>query len=738
MLAEVAPVQPFEENHTTFNLKRRARGAALCLSLVNVLLSEAPKSNNITASNKQQKLSVKQEDEGFASSSSVEEGDLTVEIIRRKRAQRNSKRLGNATPPPPQLMTLQQDYSATNVTAAPLERILWITSFAWAMWRGSHLLLSPTVLAVWILLFAVGLVLVHRSVQIPNSKPTKLPTESPFTTTTSSDTLESETPPNSPLYKTGEPKRKPQPGFYNNCLGLFGAGKSSFRADADDGLLCGVFLLPMVAMAKMTDVARSDVDSARMHVKFELVLLMTLIFLILVLANRFLQPMRRIIRKRGLFVSSMVVSIAFTHGVTRLSPLTPVLSQIPISMIAVPVTAFQWALYTCTVALKRCFTLGEMCVLSEATAILVYGALEYIFAALFPDLVPTKAQDVDPVSVLLHAVILGMLFIGAISYPLLRRSRHLAQKPYWRSSPSAQTWSDIQRKRIIIAFAAYGITIGIVVLAISPVCKSIMHQDPFVWTLSFVFLSPQRLFLCVYWALAVAATVIVWVLVLDFGVSDGPVEAKVLTSALNKKRKLFHALAVIMFTPGVLFELPFLQLAFGVALSAFIYLEYLRYFAVWPYGKSIHMFLTEFIDSRDLGPVILSHIYLLLGCAGPVWLGGSNLLASLSGIVALGFGDAAASLVGKKWGRYRWPGTKKTVEGTVAFVIAVYTSSLLIMYVSALLGISSASRFVTSAGRGEWGSFLITASMTGLLEAFSSQNDNIMIPLYIYALILLQ
>lgn len=69
-----------------------------------------------------------------------------------------------------------------------------------------------------------------------------------------------------------------------------------------------------------------------------------------------------------------------------------------------------------------------------------------------------------------------------------------------------------------------------------------------------MFLSPQRLFLCVYWALAVAATVIVWVLVLDFGVSDGPVEAKVLTSALNKKRKLFHALAVIMFTPGVLFE----------------------------------------------------------------------------------------------------------------------------------------------------------------------------------------
>lgn len=100
---------------------------------------------------------------------------------------------------------------------------------------------------------------------------------------------------------------------------------------------------------------------------------------------------------------------------------------------------------------------------------------------MFPAHILPKAQDVNYVFVLIHAVILGMLFIGALCYPLLRRSRHLAQKPYWRSSPSAQTWSDIQRKRIIIAFAAYGITIGIVGLGIAPLCKSIMHQDPFVW-----------------------------------------------------------------------------------------------------------------------------------------------------------------------------------------------------------------------------------------------------------------
>lgn len=81
--------------------------------------------------------------------------------------------------------------------------------------------------------------------------------------------------------------------------------------------------------------------------------------------------------------------------------------------------------------------------------------------------------------------------------------------------------------------------------------------------LSFVFLSPSRLSLCVYWALAVAVTIVVWVLVLDFvnpnaqqqsSMFSSEVENKVLTSALNKKRKLFHGLAVAMFIPGVLFE----------------------------------------------------------------------------------------------------------------------------------------------------------------------------------------
>jgi len=114
-----------------------------------------------------------------------------------------------------------------------------------------------------------------------------------------------------------------------------------------------------------------------------------------------------------------------------------------------------------------------------------------------------------------------------------------------------------------------------------------------------------------------------------------------------------------------------MHIAFSVGLAALIFLEYIRYFAVVPFGKEIHLFLVGFLDARDGGPIILSHLYLLMGCATPVWLAEHHILAGLSGIFSLGVGDAMASIVGKRYGRHRWPGTIKTVEGTIAFVASV-------------------------------------------------------------------
>jgi len=66
----------------------------------------------------------------------------------------------------------------------------------------------------------------------------------------------------------------------------------------------------------------------------------------------------------------------------------------------------------------------------------------------------------------------------------------------------------------------------------------------------------------------------------------------------------------------------FTHLSFSVAFALFIFAEYIRYFAIYPFGVAVHLFMNEFLDDRDGGTAILSHFYLLTGCAGSLWLEG--------------------------------------------------------------------------------------------------------------------
>lgn len=149
-------------------------------------------------------------------------------------------------------------------------------------------------------------------------------------------------------------------------------------------------------------------------------------------------------------------------------------------------------------------------------------------------------------------------------------------------------------------------------------------------------------------------------------------DKRIPTLSLNARRKSFHGLAVIMFLPGIAFDVSvplfsrllnakfhqpaFSHLAFSVAFAAFIFAEYIRYFALYPLGAAIHVFLSEFVDAKDCGTAILSHFYLLTGCAGSVWLEGSvscfshsrcflrfdrrSQLLGFTGVLVLGIGDA--------------------------------------------------------------------------------------------------
>jgi len=195
--------------------------------------------------------------------------------------------------------------------------------------------------------------------------------------------------------------------------------------------------------------------------------------------------------------------------------------------------------------------------------------------------------------------------------------------------------------------------------------------------------------------------------------------------SLNARRKFFHGLAVMMFIPGISIDPAFTHLAFSVAFAFFTFAEYVRYFALYPFGAAVHVFLNDFLDHKDSGTAILSHFYLLTGCAGPLWFEGPSRLILFTGVLSIGIGDAIASIVGKRMGKYRWTSNcPKTLEGSLSFVVSVVGSAWA-MWVFGMVEKFAITRYI------------VAAIASAMLEALSMQNDNLTLPLYMWSLLVL-
>jgi len=65
-----------------------------------------------------------------------------------------------------------------------------------------------------------------------------------------------------------------------------------------------------------------------------------------------------------------------------------------------------------------------------------------------------------------------------------------------------------------------------------------------------------------------------------------------------------------MFVPAVWFDVKFTSMAFGAGLAALLIAEILRLGLAPPFGSSIHKYMSSFIDEKDQGQIITSHLYL--------------------------------------------------------------------------------------------------------------------------------
>ncbi|KAJ6187477.1 hypothetical protein N7519_002385 [Penicillium mononematosum] len=130
---------------------------------------------------------------------------------------------------------------------------------------------------------------------------------------------------------------------------------------------------------------------------------------------------------------------------------------------------------------------------------------------------------------------------------------------------------------------------------------------------------------------------------------------------VDTRRKIFHGMMVVMFLPAIFVDPAFCAMALALVLSIFLLLDLFRASQLPPISRPLTSFLTPYVDGRDhRGPVIVSHIFLLIGCSIPLWLSLSDLprtglgpwagweiplrdVSMASGVICVGMGDAAAS-----------------------------------------------------------------------------------------------
>ena len=218
---------------------------------------------------------------------------------------------------------------------------------------------------------------------------------------------------------------------------------------------------------------------------------------------------------------------------------------------------------------------------------------------------------------------------------------------------------------------------------------------------------------------------------------------------VDTRRKVFHFMMVAMLLPATYVDPTFAALALSLMLAIFLLLDLFRASQLPPLSKSLAYFLTPYVDGRDLkGPVVISHIFLLIGCAVPLWLSLGSLprsgqgallgwevptreVSMVSGVICVGMGDAAASLIGRRYGRHKWVwGGGKSIEGSIAFAAAVGMALLLAkawLRIGGWAANNDNSWIMTigKAGVAAWVASLTEAVLTG-------GNDNVVVPVVLW------
>ncbi|XP_035216451.1 dolichol kinase-like isoform X2 [Stegodyphus dumicola] len=336
----------------------------------------------------------------------------------------------------------------------------------------------------------------------------------------------------------------------------------------------------------------------------------------------------------------------------------------------------------------RTFTLGEVQIIAQGILLFILSCILSLLNEL--DIFPDKSlQNIIPVSVkFMQVLLLGCLLLVYVLHKFTQIRHGLS-------------------------FHICCVSFGLLMLL---VWSYVLDENPVMWLLLFCLKNKIRIFLLLFWVVSTFTSIffVIWI--------NQVQNQKVSTIT----RKYFHIIVNAVFIPGIIYDLELLHLASGIALTVFIVLEMYRVLDVYIIGPAINNAFQIFLDEKDSGVLILTHIYLLIGCSCPLWLYPYSLtkgyhICLLSGIISVGFGDTAAALGGSLFGKHFWKNSKKTFEGTACAIV----SQLVCCYPFLSVGHTFSI----------WNILLVTTSIifTSLLEATTSQVDNLVLPLFMFS-----
>ncbi|XP_014219161.1 dolichol kinase [Copidosoma floridanum] len=255
----------------------------------------------------------------------------------------------------------------------------------------------------------------------------------------------------------------------------------------------------------------------------------------------------------------------------------------------------------------------------------------------------------------------------------------------------------------------YLLSIGMLGFLAIPALHILLDQSPLCWIFTFVFNSQAKIILFIYWAVCLLLAIIF-----------GTYQTLKQTHASTSIRKIFHLLAVLVYIPGLICEPTLLYLASGMVLAFFSMIEVLRILNLPPFGDFLQQTFSAYVDDKD-SLISLTPLYLMCGISAPLWLPTENmgLLKLMSGVLTIGIGDSAASFIGSNWGKHKWTGSDKSIEGTVACVV----SQLITIFGLAFFGCFESPLLVRS---------IFSVILVSLVEAHTEQVDNLALPFLMY------